>query len=95
MHVMYPEVKGHNVFGPEVEGGCGNTLDLFSWSDRARLSLTEVTFPRALPMLPGRALSGLYTSRVGGGSGESAGERVKAEAGYCYRHVCISKTSRG
>lgn len=35
----HPEVRGHRVFELEVKGGCTNTLDLFSWSDRAWLVL--------------------------------------------------------
>lgn len=52
--------------------------------------LMEVTFPRALPTLPGRALSGLYTGGVGRWKG--GGGRRKTSS--CYGHVCISKIRR-
>lgn len=36
---IYPEVRGHCVFGLEVKERCGNTADLFSWSDTVWLVL--------------------------------------------------------
>lgn len=69
-------------FELEVKGGCTNTLDLFSWSDRAWLVLCRWPFP--VLGLPGWALSALYTGR----------EVVeKGKAGSCYWHVCISNNT--
>lgn len=77
MHVMYPEVRGQNVFGPEVERGCGNTLDLFSWSDRAGLVLWRwpfrVLYPRRLVELYQACILAEWGGGGGGGRQEGRG----------------------
>lgn len=76
---MYPEVRGHSVFGPEVERGCGNTLDLFSRSDRAWLVLWRWPFPMLCP----RCLVELYQACIPAewvvGRGGDAGGEGKAK----------------
>lgn len=65
----------------------GNTLALFSWSDRAELVLWRWPFPVLYP----HCLVELYQACV---LGERRVEWEKAETRSCFRHVCISITRR-
>lgn len=64
MRGMHPEFRGHSVFGPKMlwEHIWPFQREWQSWA-----GLMEVTFPRALSMPPGRALSSLCTGRERGG----------------------------
>lgn len=53
----------------------------------------EVTFPRALPTLPGELYQACIPAEWGV-EGETQEGREKGQAGSCYGHVCISKTRR-